>query len=298
MKRPASPTSNAKKVAKHYNTHKQQTTQQRKFSNIFELRKFNNWIKSCLIMQFIVKDAHVLDLGCGKGGDLRKFYNHNIEYYMGIDIADQSIQDNIGRYKEMRQPFNAKYAAFDCFAHDWRTLMSPNSFDLISSQFCFHYAFESKTRVKNTLYNISQVLKSGGYWIATIPNEDVIINRLQNATQHPNGRVFGNYYYNVRIEKQWQSVFGRQYHFTLNEAVEECPEYLVPWDAFMALANEFNLELIYKKTFDKMYSDGLKDAHCKDLYMRIMKMGLNEPVMDDEQWEVATFYQAFVMRKK
>eukprot|EP00835_Amoeboradix_gromovi_P000209 NODE_7_length_48057_cov_0.322240.p18 type:complete len:235 gc:universal NODE_7_length_48057_cov_0.322240:20915-20211(-) len=209
----------AKRVASHYNQHKQQTQNQRKYSDTYDLRTFNNWIKSCLIMKFIVKDAFVLDLGCGKGGDLRKFANHNIKYYMGLDIAEESVKDNIGRYKEMKMPFDSKFIALDCFAYNWSKLTT-NKFDLVSSQFCFHYAFENVQKVKNALYNVSQVLKSGGYWIATIPNEDVIVNRLQNASQRENGRVFGNDVYSVRVEQEWKSVFGRQYFFSLQDAVD------------------------------------------------------------------------------
>ena len=297
MKRAAIEDRNAKRVAHHYNQHKQQSHSQRKFSNIYSLRIFNNWIKSCLIMKFIVRDAFILDLGCGKGGDLRKFNNHGIKYYLGLDIAEQSVKDNIGRYKEMKKPFDAKFIAIDCFSYNWSKLTT-EQFDLVSSQFCFHYAFESMAKVKNTLYNVSNTLKSGGYWVATIPNEDVIINRLQNAVQQDNGRVFGNDVYSVRVNEEWKSVYGRQYYFSLQDAVDDCPEYIVPWGAFVQLFTEAGFELVLKKSFDKMYQDGVKDPQSRELFMRMMKMGVDEKVMEDELWEVCSFYMAFVLRKK
>ena len=301
MKRPHSPTKDVTKksklVATHYNEHRQQTQTQRKYSDTYQLRTFNNWIKSCLIMKFIVPDAVVLDLGCGKGGDLRKYFNHRIAYYLGVDIAEQSVKDAIGRYKEMKQPFDAKFIAIDCFNYNWSSLVN-NLFDLVSSQFCIHYAFESMSKVKNTLFNVNNVLKSGGYWVATIPNEDVIFHRLQNAKQTENGRVFGNAVYSVRIDEEWKSVYGRQYYFTLQDAVDDCPEYIVPWKEFSQLYQEAGFELIMKKSFDKMYTDGAKDPQSKELFQRMMKKGMDDHVMEEELWEVATFYMVFVLRKK
>ena len=288
---------NAKKVATHYNQHKQQSEAQRKHSDIYNLRRFNNWIKSCLIAKFIVNDAFVLDLGCGKGGDLRKYATHKIKYYMGLDIAEQSVKDNIGRYKEMKEPFDAKFVALDCFSYNW-SILATEQFDLVSSQFCFHYAFESAKKVKNTLHNVSQVLKSGGYWVATIPNEDVIINRLQYAEKKQNGTVFGNDIYSVRVDQQWASVFGRQYYFSLQDAVDDCPEYIVPWKEFTELFTDVGFELVFKKSFEKLLSDAKKDPFSKDLFTKMMRMGIEDDIMDDEQWEVASFYQAFVLRKK
>lgn len=62
---------------------------QREFSPIIGLKKFNNWIKSVLIGKFAFRDrgrpgAKVLDIGCGKGGDLNKWNKARIQLYVGI----------------------------------------------------------------------------------------------------------------------------------------------------------------------------------------------------------------------
>lgn len=71
---------------------------QRLDSPIIGLKNFNNWVKSILITRF----AHpalaaspmnkgrkgiagkVLDMGCGKGGDLSKWNKARIKEYMGV----------------------------------------------------------------------------------------------------------------------------------------------------------------------------------------------------------------------
>lgn len=68
-------------VAKHYNERKDVGLQERAKSRIVFLRNFNNWTKSVCIADAIqrLRDRNrnasltVLDLCCGKGGDLRKW---------------------------------------------------------------------------------------------------------------------------------------------------------------------------------------------------------------------------------
>lgn len=64
-------------------------------SPLYNHRVFNNWIKSVQIAETleIYKlenpniEISVMDLGCGKGGDLLKFNHGKIRNYIGVDIA-------------------------------------------------------------------------------------------------------------------------------------------------------------------------------------------------------------------
>ena len=76
-------------VASHYNNLEEKGKESRKDSRIFHMRNFNNFIKSILIQEFCDKIKqnkprhredysrsdrfNVLDIGCGKGGDLLKW---------------------------------------------------------------------------------------------------------------------------------------------------------------------------------------------------------------------------------
>lgn len=67
-------------VANHYNGVPNINIKERTNSRIFYLRNFNNWIKSMLIGDTLERlrnegcpSAVVLDLCCGKGGDLLKW---------------------------------------------------------------------------------------------------------------------------------------------------------------------------------------------------------------------------------
>lgn len=47
------------------------------------MRGFNNWVKSILIRTYLPSSATVLDLCCGKGGDLNKWKEGKIKYFVG-----------------------------------------------------------------------------------------------------------------------------------------------------------------------------------------------------------------------
>ena len=59
------------------------------------LRHFHNWIKSIIIYSYCspgkenrdgkVKKKNVLDLGCGRGGDIMKMYHSRVGEFVGID---------------------------------------------------------------------------------------------------------------------------------------------------------------------------------------------------------------------
>ncbi|KAL0353555.1 UNVERIFIED_CONTAM: cap guanine-N7 methyltransferase 1 [Sesamum angustifolium] len=82
----------ARKVADHYSSRTNQTLEEREASPIIHLKKLNNWIKSVLIQLYTKKGDAVLDLACGKGGDLIKWDKAKIGYYVGIDIANGSVR--------------------------------------------------------------------------------------------------------------------------------------------------------------------------------------------------------------
>ncbi|GJX32623.1 mRNA cap guanine-N7 methyltransferase 1 [Tanacetum coccineum] len=83
----------AKKIADHYGARTNRTLEEREASPIIHLKKLNNWIKSVLIQLYAKRGDAVLDLACGKGGDLIKWDKANIGYYVGIDEAEGSIED-------------------------------------------------------------------------------------------------------------------------------------------------------------------------------------------------------------
>ena len=79
-------------------------------SRIYHMRAFNGWVKATQIQELDPKTKRadgalgkaplrVLDLACGKGGDLGKWVLHarGINNYVGIDVARGSLKDAVLR---------------------------------------------------------------------------------------------------------------------------------------------------------------------------------------------------------
>jgi mRNA (guanine-N7-)-methyltransferase len=173
-------------VANHYNQIKQKTREQRQQSNILGVRRFNNWIKSVLIHRYAGANATVLDLCCGKGGDLMKFVKAGVRSYVGADHAIVSLQDAVRRYNEITPlPFPATFICADCHSTRLSRGLPPMCppFDLVSCQFALHYSFETEARARMFACNIGERLKPGGFFVATFPNSNVLQRRLKQAIE-------------------------------------------------------------------------------------------------------------------
>lgn len=205
-------------VLQHYNAVPQRGRDWRKTeSRIKGLRSFNNWVKSVIIHKFSPGDAgngpplRVLDLGCGKGGDLGKWQQapQPVEVYVGIDPAEVSLDQARERHGEMRhigsrggrggrpqRMFDAVFIAQDAFGRSIANIpvvrdigFDPSApyqrrgdggFDVVSMMFCMHYAFECEAKAREMLHNVAGSLKKGGRFIGTIPNSDIIRSRVED----------------------------------------------------------------------------------------------------------------------
>lgn len=219
-------------VRQHYNAVPERGRDWRKTdSKIKGLRSFNNWVKSTVIHKFSPGEPdsgplRVLDIGCGKGGDLQKWQRapQPVELYVGIDPAEVSIEQARERYRQMRSRgnggrggrggyhnrsqrlFDAEFLAEDAFSFSLGDLQiirevgfGPGSrwgpsggFDVVSMMFCMHYAFENEAKAKGMLNNVAGSLKKGGRFFGVIPNSDMLRDGVKkfhqrDSTNPPDG---------------------------------------------------------------------------------------------------------------
>lgn len=293
-------------IRKHYDSIRDtgKKFKNRNESPIYYVKNFNNWIKSVLIRTYAYPGCNVLDIACGKGGDLLKWSKANINSYVGIDISSQAIEDAMDRYKGrssdkqygMSGLGDVKFMCYDC-CEDLPSL-SMGNFDLVSCQFALHYAFQTEKRAKTMIKNISKNLKEGGVFFCTIPNETILKSKLYKS------KISGNDLYKINFTERREetellnsnykkSPFGIEYIFSLNDAIYECPEYLVNLDVLRNIAFEYDLEMISHKTFEYLYRTN-KVKH-KDL---VNKMKLHRNLIPDNQFEVCCLYISVVFKKK
>ncbi|KNA16097.1 hypothetical protein SOVF_092280 [Spinacia oleracea] len=301
----------ARDVADHYSARTNQTLEEREASPIIHLKKLNNWIKSVLIQLYARPGNAVLDLACGKGGDLIKWDKARIGYYVGIDIAEGSIEDCRTRYngdadqnqRRKKFKFPARLLCGDCFEVRLdRELADDGPFDLCSCQFALHYSWSTEARARRALANISALLRPGGILIGTMPDANVIVKKFREAE----GLEFGNSVYWIRFDEdsadkkfKASSPFGIRYKFHLEDAVD-CPEWVVPFHVFKSLAEEYDFELVFAKNNHQFVEEYLKKPEFGDLMRRLGALGdtHDKSTLTPDEWEVAYLYLAFVLRKR
>jgi mRNA (guanine-N7-)-methyltransferase len=294
---------NVESVRDHYNQRPNTSVKARRDSPIIKLRSFNNFIKSALIERFSFPKAVVLDIGMGKGGDLQKWAKNDVKGIIGVDVADQSLKQAEERYLSMRPGFWADFCVGDPFKDAVENIVVPEAFpvDIVSIQFSMHYAFESEAQARMLLSNVSRVLRKGGRFIGTIPNSDVIMERA--AQLEPGQKEFGNSVYKIAFTKEapkdLKNIFGYEYTFYLEDAVGNVPEYIVPFEAFRGLAQEYHLELVHRKPFLKMFDDEL--ALKPSLGRLCQKMNVLKSDgsfgIEGDQREACGIYLAFAFEK-
>lgn len=199
-------------------------------SRLYHMRAFNGWVKATQIQELDPKTTkepkkvgsslRVLDLACGKGGDLGKWVLHprGISNYVGIDVARGSLVDAAIRVRKMRQKL--KRCTFTCAdlgadvpgrlkspTHKYMQKLSTwslereqehtpgdpefkmlrgggisleDKFDIVSIQFAIHYMMQTKKRARRFFQTVSELLEIGGNLVATTIDARVVIGHLMN----------------------------------------------------------------------------------------------------------------------
>jgi mRNA (guanine-N7-)-methyltransferase len=128
------------------------------------------------------------------------------------------------------------------------------------------------------------------------------------AAEEPSAPEWGNSIYRVRFpidtdrptapDGTFRPPFGWKYMYWMDEAVD-VPEYVVPWEAFRALAEGFNLEQRYRKPFLDIWASEKDD---RDLGPLSVRMGVRKyeggPLeITEEEREAVGMYHAFCFVK-
>lgn len=178
-----------------------------KITNLIKkMREFHNWLKSIIIYTYCspmpnkmggkVMKQSVLDIGCGRGGDILKMYHARVGDYVGLDPDFEGIYSAtdgaISRYNYLKSKFpdfgKVTYIQADggiMFDSASQLKALPNlskenisaldrvftkerKFDTFSSQMAIHYLFKDSTSINNMINNIKSYLKKDGYVLLTL----------------------------------------------------------------------------------------------------------------------------------
>lgn len=186
------------------------------------MRQFHNWVKSIIIythchpMYQHNKSLSVLDIACGKGQDIMKFYYSKVSFLVGLDVdrdaLTSAIDGAISRYTKFQRSkpgfpkmyfIQADVGSLLNYEDQFRALKgmsyeNKNSFDRffsvdekkrtqfdrINCQFAIHYFLKTKDTWNNFKQNIKNYLKPSGYFLATTYDAHRVIELLKNTDKY------------------------------------------------------------------------------------------------------------------
>ena len=188
-----------------------------KVSNLGKIfREYNNWIKSNIVYMYCSpnqgKRKSVLDIGCGRGGDIHKFYTARVGDYVGIDPSYDNlfgIMDGaVARYKDISSKYpdftkmtwiesdgglpltvEAQEKRFPNMTNDNKKLIDKiftkdRKFDVLSFMFCIHYMFDSIESVNYLIETIKTYLKDDGYLFITTFDANYVMKLLNGKMSY------------------------------------------------------------------------------------------------------------------
>ena len=188
------------------------------------LRDFHNlWVKKRLIVGASRRNGTLIDMACGRGGDLPKWIAAGLRFVYGIDLVDDNISNRLdgacARYlnysKRTKRMPKAIFSVGDATLNirdgtgisagiDQAANMAvfgmrtdgklpegirsafgigKSGFDVCSLQFAIHYMFRNIRTFNNCLRNVAEVTKVGGYFIGTCYDGSKVFNALQSKPQ-------------------------------------------------------------------------------------------------------------------
>lgn len=158
------------------------------------------------VLKISGKNISILDTSCGRGGDNQKYLRRNkknIKFILGLDISDnvreaanryyhESLKENVpkGLFLQFDTSKNIKnkegcmndsckdildiiFGNKSSYDKKYGTLykdynsIAKRGFDIVSSQFSFHYYFKDEETLRGYLQNLKDLVNPGGYFIGT-----------------------------------------------------------------------------------------------------------------------------------
>jgi SAM-dependent methyltransferase len=235
----------------------------------------------------------VVDLCCGRGGDLKKYVNQKVKVVVGIDNVPQLLymnkdaalkrwtRDFIGGGTSEQPPdMDVAFVLADVRQPLYNILQTrgiPLETDVICCFFAIHYFFTTELDARSFFQNVKDLLKPDGYFVGTIIDGELLYEKLRqtNNVYHRDDQYDPVDLFSIesanfdatRTAFQDLPDFGTSVKvFIRSSIIEEYvdepekngtlkQENLVKFDTLVALAAEFDLEFQGTQTFDQYFPD-------------------------------------------
>ena len=254
------------------------------FSDVYD---FHLAIKEDLYKHNIRAGDTLLELACGRGGDLHRWKRVRASKVVALDISLPDIvsptQGAAVRYLKDRidkphdyvpkilflQGDMSVYPLFEQSDKYMPILRGDDKgtteyleafeglheYDIISCQFALHYACESEEKFRDFAKNLQKYGK--GLFFGTCSDGQSIYQLLMGKKTHLFGserQIAGEYTKEYQDKDTWLEEFGMPVKVMLESFVKPQIEYLVPFEKVKLILKEHDYELVDSKLFSEIYS--------------------------------------------
>lgn len=244
------------------------------------VRAFHNWVKRQLYATYLHPRGFLVEVGCGRGGDLLKAFRQSPGRWLNIDIDQSSIDK--GKTRALEQAGATGHELYQKITWvcgdltDAKTLEKlildghltcPGSVNVFSSQFSLTYFWRTRAIFDQTLDWIATFLKPGGHFIGNVPDgqrmESLchVVSTDDEQKKSGRTRMFASDMMSFSIDEFPSdgevAPFGRRVVFEMSDSVVNVPtpEYYVHWPTFVDMASQHGLGLVKSETFDEAYKN-------------------------------------------
>tara|TARA_B110000285_G_scaffold233723_1_gene308427 strand:+ start:1007 stop:4027 length:3021 start_codon:yes stop_codon:yes gene_type:complete len=217
-----------------------------------QIRSYHNDAKRALIQNAVSlfkgqTTVNVLELACGKAGDMHKWFKAAKKNKLSLsidayDLSKTNLFDHAdsaqNRWDEMKKKYG-KNMTYTFAEHDVSTPI-PNlekKYSIVSCQFALHYFLKNEEMLTGFLNNVKNALVPGGVLVLSYPKGDKIIEYIQknnNVDQHG---------YTLKSDDplSLDKKYANKYEIHIPSTEGFIPEYLVDTEWFIQKLSDYGL---------------------------------------------------------
>lgn len=221
------------------------------------MRKLHNSLKKQLLESVCTPDSIVLDVGCGRGGDVMKWTTRK-----KITCVDPD-EDALKEAKARGYPRSVEFIHGDISA---APLME---YDIVCYNFSFQYVFQSRDIFEKTVQEIVKRTKPGSKLVGVIPDSMFILSQKESKYTDQ----LGNYFMR-NPEKTGYGDFGETLWVCVKDTVyyendDPKPEPIAYKDIMIQTLYDSGFELTVWKPFVSYTTGYITDMYSEFIFTRV-----------------------------